>query len=203
MANDTTTPGHAEARRRPSDPRKPATATRTTGSRQPRRTTRSTTIVDAAQDARRARSGARRARCARPRRRRPARPRQPRLDGTGLTTKYSTRACVERELKRYERRGATARNRFERQVRKRVRASSATCASGASSSSGRCKQNRRRLERELSAVRKDLEKQSGTVTARVEKLVRRAGSARLTPSNQLPPPGAQESADSGRGSPAS
>ncbi len=36
----------------------------------------------------------------------------------GLAGKYRTRAGVERELKRYERRGATARNRFERQVRK-------------------------------------------------------------------------------------
>ena len=36
----------------------------------------------------------------------------------GFATKYRTRAGFERELKRYERRGATARNRFERQVRK-------------------------------------------------------------------------------------
>ncbi len=36
----------------------------------------------------------------------------------GFATKYRTRAGLERELKRYERRGATARNRFERQVRK-------------------------------------------------------------------------------------
>src|SRR6476469_4577476 len=36
----------------------------------------------------------------------------------GLTSKYSTRAGLDREIKRYERRGATARNRFERQVRR-------------------------------------------------------------------------------------
>src|SRR5436309_3181974 len=36
----------------------------------------------------------------------------------GFATKYRTRTSLERELKRYERRGATARNRFERQVRK-------------------------------------------------------------------------------------
>ena len=36
----------------------------------------------------------------------------------GLATKYRTRTRLERELKRYERRGATARNRFERQVRR-------------------------------------------------------------------------------------
>src|SRR5690348_5790975 len=35
----------------------------------------------------------------------------------GLAAKYRTRPALERELKRYERRGATARNRFERQVR--------------------------------------------------------------------------------------
>src|SRR5262252_6918005 len=35
----------------------------------------------------------------------------------GLATKYRTRTSLERELKRYERRGATARNRVERQVR--------------------------------------------------------------------------------------
>ena len=36
----------------------------------------------------------------------------------GLATKYRTRSGLERELRRYERRGATARNRFERQVRR-------------------------------------------------------------------------------------
>ena len=56
----------------------------------------------------------------------------------GIATKNRTRAGLEREIKRYERRGATARNRFERQVK---------------------------------SVRKDLEKQSGAVTARVDKLV--------------------------------
>jgi hypothetical protein len=36
----------------------------------------------------------------------------------GIATRYRSRASLERELKRYERRGAAARNRFERQVRK-------------------------------------------------------------------------------------
>ncbi len=35
-----------------------------------------------------------------------------------LGNRYSSRAALERELKRYERRGSTARNRFDRQVRK-------------------------------------------------------------------------------------
>ena len=44
---------------------------------------------------------------------------------------------VERELKRYERRGASARNRFERQVRAPAPSSSASCASAGPASSGR------------------------------------------------------------------
>jgi hypothetical protein len=78
----------------------------------------------------------------------------------GLATKYRTRDSVERELKRYERRGATARNRFERQVR-RTRTKFERSV----------KQNRRRFERELGSVRKDLGKQSETLSSRVEKLV--------------------------------
>jgi electron transfer flavoprotein alpha subunit len=35
-----------------------------------------------------------------------------------LATKYGTRSGLERELKRYEKRGAAARNRFEKQVRR-------------------------------------------------------------------------------------
>ena len=78
----------------------------------------------------------------------------------GLTSKYTTRQGVERELKRYERRGATARNRFERDLRQRRKTVERTV-----------KQNRRKLEREVRLVRKDFEKQSGSLTTRVEKLV--------------------------------
>jgi hypothetical protein len=89
----------------------------------------------------------------------------------GLATRYRTRAGLERELKRYERRGATARNRFERQV-KRTRARFERQARRRRSLVERTmKQNRRRFEREVRSVRKDLEKQSGIVSARVEKLV--------------------------------
>jgi hypothetical protein len=81
----------------------------------------------------------------------------------GLTTKYRTRTGLERELKRYERRGATARNRFERQVRRtRTRFER------------ELRQRRRRFEREVRSVRKDFEKQSGVVGARVERLVANA-----------------------------
>jgi prefoldin subunit 5 len=88
-----------------------------------------------------------------------------------LTTKYRTRESVERELKRYERRGATARNRFERQVRKTRTRFERDLRQRRKSVERTVKQNRRRLEREVRTVRKDLEKQSETLTTRVEKLV--------------------------------
>ena len=88
-----------------------------------------------------------------------------------LSTKYSTRAGVERELKRYERRGATARNRFERQVRKTRTRFERDLRQRRKRFEKTVKQNRRRFERDFRAVRKDLEKQSETLTARVEKLV--------------------------------
>jgi hypothetical protein len=89
----------------------------------------------------------------------------------GLTSKYSTRQSLERELKRYERRGATARNRFERQVRKTRTRFERDLRQRRKSVERTVKQNRKRLEHEVQSVRKDLEKQSGIVTTRVEKLV--------------------------------
>ena len=81
----------------------------------------------------------------------------------GLAGKYRTRPALERELKRYERRGATARNRFERELRQRRSLVEKTMH-----------QNRRRLNRELTSVRRDFEKQSGAVSTRVERLVANA-----------------------------
>jgi prefoldin subunit 5 len=70
-----------------------------------------------------------------------------------LATKYGTRASVERELKRYERRGASARNRFERQVRR----------------------TRTKFERELrqrrTTVERTITRQTGIFSAQVDKLV--------------------------------
>jgi hypothetical protein len=87
-----------------------------------------------------------------------------------FASKYRTRASLERELKRYERRGTTARNRLERQVRRtRTRFER------------ELRQNRRRLEHEVGSVRRDLENRSGTLAARVEKLVSGA-SGRITAS---------------------
>jgi hypothetical protein len=89
----------------------------------------------------------------------------------GLTTKYRTREGVERELKRYERRGVTARNRFERQVRKTRTRFEREMRQRRTRVERTVKQNRRRLEREVRTVRKDLEKQSSVLSARVDKLV--------------------------------
>jgi hypothetical protein len=86
-------------------------------------------------------------------------------------SKYRSRSRLERELKRYERRGATARNRFERQVRRTRTKFERELRQRRGLVERTVKQNRRRFEREVKSVRKDLGKQSGTFTARVEKLV--------------------------------
>jgi hypothetical protein len=89
----------------------------------------------------------------------------------GLATKYSTRAGLEKELKRYERRGVTARNRFERQVRKSRTRFERELRQRRTRVERTVKQNRRRFEREVRSVRRDLEKQSSQFSSRVEKLV--------------------------------
>ena len=89
----------------------------------------------------------------------------------GFATKYRTRTGLERELRRYERRGATARNRFERQVKRTRTKVERELRQRRSRLERTVRQNRRRLEREVRAVRKDFERQSGVVTSRVEKLV--------------------------------
>ena len=94
----------------------------------------------------------------------------------GLATKYRTRAGVERELKRYERRGASARNRFERQVRRTRTKFERDLRQRRTTVERSVKQNRRRVERELRTVRR----QGGTIGARMEKLVADA-QERLTP----------------------
>jgi hypothetical protein len=88
-----------------------------------------------------------------------------------LASRYSTRTKVEQEIRRYERRGSTARNRFERQVRRTRTRFERQLRQRRNLVQRTIKQNRRRVEREVRSVRRDLEKQSGVVTARVEKLV--------------------------------
>lgn len=89
----------------------------------------------------------------------------------GLASKYSSRTSVQHELRRYERRGSTARNRFERQVRRTRTRFERQLRQRRNLIEKTIKQNRRRVEREVKSVRKDLQKQSGVVGARVEKIV--------------------------------
>jgi hypothetical protein len=88
-----------------------------------------------------------------------------------LATKYSTRTGFEREIKRFERRGATARNRFERQVRRARTRFERQLRQRRSLIERTVKQNRRRVEREVKSVRRDLVKQSDAVGTRAQKLV--------------------------------
>ncbi len=92
----------------------------------------------------------------------------------GLATKYSTRANLERELKRYERRGASARNRLERRVRRTRTRVERELRHGRTSVEKTVKQNRRRIERDVRSVRKDVGRQSHRVSTRFEKLVANA-----------------------------
>lgn len=89
----------------------------------------------------------------------------------GLATKYRTRAGLERELKRYERRGATARNRFERQVRRTRTRFERELRHRRTVVERSVRQNRRRLEHEVRSVRKD---PAGTVTAHAARLIANA-----------------------------
>ena len=92
----------------------------------------------------------------------------------GLATKYRSRTGLEREIKRFERRGVTARNRFERQVRRTRTKFERELRQRRNRVERTVKQNRRRIEREVRSVGKDIGRQSGTLTSRVEKLVSEA-----------------------------
>jgi hypothetical protein len=92
----------------------------------------------------------------------------------GIATKYRSRASLERELKRFERRGVTARNRVERQVRKTRTRFEREFRQRRTRVERTVTQNRRRLEREVRSARRDIERQSGVVGARFEKLVAEA-----------------------------
>jgi hypothetical protein len=89
----------------------------------------------------------------------------------GLATKYSSRTTLQHEIRRYERRGTTARNRFERQVKRTRTRFERQLRQRRSLVERTIKQNRRRLEREVKSVRKDLTKQSGQLGARATKVV--------------------------------
>ena len=87
-----------------------------------------------------------------------------------FTARYRTRNGVERELKRYERRGVTARNRAERRVRRTRTLLERELRQRRRTVERIFRQNRRRLEREVRSVRRDLGKQPGTLATRVEKI---------------------------------
>jgi hypothetical protein len=91
-----------------------------------------------------------------------------------LASRYSSRAGLERELRRYERRGASARTRFERQVRRTRTRFERDLRLRRHRVERTVKQNRRSFERQVRSVRRDLEKQSELVSTRVDRLVANA-----------------------------
>lgn len=93
----------------------------------------------------------------------------------GFTTKYRTRASFERELKRYERRGVTARNRFERQVRKTRTRFERELRQRRTRVERTIKQNRRRMEREVKSVRRQSGAQFDKLVSNAQELLSSAG----------------------------
>ena len=84
----------------------------------------------------------------------------------GLRVNYSTPEKAQRELRRFERRGVTARNRFERQVKKTRTRVERELRQRRTRVQRVLKQNRTRVEREFKQRQKDLD----TAQARVENL---------------------------------
>ena len=89
----------------------------------------------------------------------------------GFATKYRTRTGLEREIKRYERRGASARNRFERQVRRTRTKFERELRQRRTRLERGVKQSSKRVEREVQTVRRDIGKQSDAFGARVKELI--------------------------------
>jgi hypothetical protein len=92
----------------------------------------------------------------------------------GLATRYSSSTSLGRELQRYERRGASARNQVERRLRRTRTRVERELRQRRTRFERSVRQSRRRLEREVSQARRDLEKRSSIVSNRVEKLVSEA-----------------------------
>ncbi|MGO9902169.1 MAG: hypothetical protein ACLP0J_21330 [Solirubrobacteraceae bacterium] len=92
----------------------------------------------------------------------------------GFATKYNSIDGIERELKRYEKRGTKARTRLERQVRSRRTKFERELRQRRRKVERAVAQNRKRVEREVRTVRKDVTKPYGIVSGRVEKLVSNA-----------------------------
>ena len=119
----------------------------------------------------------------------------------GLATKYRSRAPGAR-TQALRARGATARNRFERQVRRTRTKVERELRQRRSRVERTVHQNRRRLEREVRAVRKDFEQQSGVVTSRAQKLVPGTPDASVTDRLINFPRAGPERPGRGKGSPA-
>jgi hypothetical protein len=82
----------------------------------------------------------------------------------GLSSKYRTRAELGRELKRYERRGATARTRLEHEMHVTRRRFERDLRQRRSRLERSVRDSRSRVEREVGSVRRDLEKRSERVS---------------------------------------
>lgn len=92
-----------------------------------------------------------------------------------LRANYSSPEKAQRELRRFERRGTTARNRFEREVRKTRTRVERELRQRRNRTERLLKQNRTRVQRELKLRTKELD----TVQVRVENLVQ-TGRTRAT-----------------------
>jgi hypothetical protein len=91
---------------------------------------------------------------------------------TELTKAYSSRETaqkrLERDLKRFERRGTTARNRFERQLKRTRTRVERELRQRRNRVERVVKRNRTRINREVKSVRRDLERQGRTARRNVE-----------------------------------
>ena len=87
-----------------------------------------------------------------------------------IAGKYQAPGGFEKELKRYEKRGATARTRLERQVRKQRTELQQDLRKRREAFQVAVKDNRKLIEKNVESFRKDLEKQSELVSAQLEKL---------------------------------
>jgi hypothetical protein len=76
---------------------------------------------------------------------------------TGVVDSYSTRTKAERQLKKFERRGSTARNRVQREVKRNRTRIERTL-----------NRNERRIERNLKSAKRDLDRDSTGLRKNIE-----------------------------------
>lgn len=89
-------------------------------------------------------------------------------------TRETAQRQLERNIKRYERRGTTARNRVEREVKKartRVERELRRRRTRVQRVQRVVKENRTQVERQVKTLRRDLEKRTGLVGTRVDEAV--------------------------------